>query len=81
MTPDEAVERQAMRTKAPILSRWSRIVLQVAVANWVCLRPIRRKAHTRRCGSRSRSARSADPGDGPRDHEQGAADDAQVLGD
>jgi hypothetical protein len=48
MTPDEAVERQAMRTKAPILSRWSRIVLQVAVANWVCLRPIRRKAHTRR---------------------------------
>ena len=41
------MRRQLMRTKAPILSSRRRIVPQVAAANWVCWRPIRRKAQSR----------------------------------
>ena len=38
--------RTERRTKAPIFNSLSRIVPQVAWANWVCLSPIRRRAHS-----------------------------------
>ena len=40
------IRRTLTRTSAPIFSSFSRIVPQVAVANWVCGSPIRRSAQT-----------------------------------
>ena len=39
------IRRTLMRTSAPSFSSFSRIVPQVAVANCVCARPIRRNPH------------------------------------
>ena len=41
------MRRTETRTSAPILSSLRRMVAQLALANWVCLRPMRRKAHRR----------------------------------
>ncbi len=40
------MRRTLTRTSAPILSSFSRMVAQVAVANSVCARPMRRSAHS-----------------------------------
>jgi len=40
------MRRTLTRTRAPIFNSFSRIVPQVALANWVCCSAIRRKAHS-----------------------------------
>jgi len=40
------MRRTEMRTKAPSFSNFSRIVPQVASANYVCARPMRRRAQS-----------------------------------
>ncbi len=41
-----ATRRTLIFTSAPIFNSFSRIVPQVASANWVCASPIRRSAHS-----------------------------------
>ena len=49
-----SMRRTLMRTRAPIFSSFSRIVPQLARANWVCARPMRRSAHEQHIGERGK---------------------------